>query len=163
MIRLLVKEVCGCCNKIIGLGQAITECENCSSVIHSKCFKNSHYQVINTKYYCKNCECRIDRLYNPFENLCRSQSDHSDTHYNAELGDCFEDISAISNLLNNCSRFKAVNDFNNSLKLTDFKNESFSVLFQNIDGNKTNFDNFSVHMKRLEHKFSVIGLAETYY
>ena len=69
-------------------------------------------------------------LFNPFENLCRSQtqSDHSDTHYNAELSNCFEDISAISNLLNNCSRFKTVNDFNNSLKL--FKNESFSVFFK---------------------------------
>ena len=129
MIRLLVKEVCACCNKNIGLGQAITECENCCSVI------SSYYQVINTKYYCKDRECRIARLYNPFENLCRpqTQSYHSDTYYNAELGDCFEDISGISNLRNNCSRFKTVNDFNNnSLRHTNFKNESFSVLFQNM-------------------------------
>ena len=42
--------------------------------------------------------------------LCRSQtqSDHSDKHDNAELSDCFEDISAISNLLKKCSRFKTV-------------------------------------------------------
>ena len=73
------------------------------------------------------------------------------------MSDCFEEISAISNLLNNCSRFTTVNDFNNSLQLTNFKNESFSVLFPNIHGNKANLGNFSVPLERLEHKFSVIG------
>ena len=28
----------GCCDKNIRIGQAITECGNCSSIIHSKCF-----------------------------------------------------------------------------------------------------------------------------
>ena len=31
----------------------------------------------------------------------------------------------------------------------------------NIDGNYTNFDSFSVELDRYEHKFSVIGIAET--
>ena len=35
------------------------------------------------------------------------------------------------------------------------------MLFLNIDGNKTNFDAFAVDVHRMEHKFSIIGLAET--
>ena len=41
------------------------------------------------------------------------------------------------------------------------KNENFSILFQNIDGNKTNFATFDVNESQLKHTFSVIGLAET--
>ncbi len=34
-------------------------------------------------------------------------------------------------------------------------------LFLNIDGNKSNFDHFTVELNRFEHNFPVIGLAET--
>ena len=36
-----------------------------------------------------------------------------------------------------------------------------SSLFLNIDGNKSNFDQFLVELKRINHDFSVIGIAET--
>ena len=103
-------------------------------------------------------------MYNIFENVCRSLTKiyRFDKHNNAEISDCFEEISAISNLLHNFSRFKTVNDFNNSLKLTNFKNESFSVLFLKISmETKQTLTIFKVHMKRLEHKFSGIGVAES--
>ena len=32
---------------------------------------------------------------------------------------------------------------------------------QNVDGNRSNFDNFAVHLSKMKHKFSVIGIAET--
>ena len=35
------------------------------------------------------------------------------------------------------------------------------MLFQNIDGNRTNFDTFSVELDRITERFKVIGLAET--
>ena len=41
------------------------------------------------------------------------------------------------------------------------KDSSLSSLFLNIDGNKSNFDSFAVNIRRIWHKFSVIGLAET--
>ena len=37
----------------------------------------------------------------------------------------------------------------------------FSSLFLNIDGNRTNFDNFLIELDRFDFKFSAIGLAET--
>ena len=164
MARLLVREVCGCCKKNINLGQAITECGKCTCIIHRSCFKKSLFQIINNRNYCKNCKDSIEHVYNPFEILCRSnsQSEYSDRPYNAEIGDCFEEISAISNLLNGCNRHKTIKEFNNSMQeSTSLINKNFSLLFQNIDGNKTNFDNFAANEKQLGHKFSVIGLAET--
>ena len=35
------------------------------------------------------------------------------------------------------------------------------MLFQNIDGNKTNFDTLSIELDRITARFKVIGLAET--
>ena len=85
--------------------------------------------------------------------MCRSysQNDHSDRHYNAEIGDCFEDISCISNILNNCTRHKTINEFNHSLSNETIRNENFSTFFQNIDGNKTNFDNFAINEHQNKH------------
>ena len=166
MTRLLIKEVCGYCLKNVNIGQAVTECDKCDCIIHTKCFKKSKFQVINNRNYCNNCKETIEKRYNPFESMCRSNAhnDYSDRAYNAEIGDCFEELSSISQLLNNCIRYKTINDFNDSLVNSDtsLMNKNFSVLFQNIDGNKTNFDNFAINIeKQFKHKFSVIGLAET--
>ena len=108
MTRLLVKEVCSCCQKNICLGQSVTECEQCKCIIHTRCFKKSSFATINSKQYCTICKGGIDIIYNPFESLCRSYSenDYSDRHYNSEIGDCFDDLSKISSLLNSCSRFE---------------------------------------------------------
>ena len=38
---------------------------------------------------------------------------------------------------------------------------NLSVLFNNIDGNASNFDNFVAEISQYKHKFSVIALAET--
>ena len=35
------------------------------------------------------------------------------------------------------------------------------MLFQNIDGNKSNFDTLAIELKRYEFEFSIIALAET--
>ena len=41
------------------------------------------------------------------------------------------------------------------------KNSLFSTYFYNIDGNSTNFDLHSASLNILQHKFSIIALAET--
>ena len=166
MTRLLIKEVCECCKKNINIGQAITECDECNCIIHTNCFKKAKFQTINNRSYCHNCKEKIERVYNPFESLCRANSDndYNDRHYNTEIGDSFEELSTISQLLNNCTRYKTISDFNKSLLIENIalENKKFSVMFQNIDGNKTNFDNFAINIeKQFKHKFSVIGLAET--
>ena len=36
MINQLIKEVCEGCSKSVSIGQAITECFNCSNISHTK-------------------------------------------------------------------------------------------------------------------------------
>ena len=68
-------------------------------------------------------------------------------------------IQKMSDILENCRSY-TINDLN-----TDFNQyinkEHGSMLFQNIDGNRTNFDAFSMELQRIALKFQVIGLAET--
>ena len=41
------------------------------------------------------------------------------------------------------------------------QSSNFSLYFNNIDGNKTNFNSLIVDLNRIGHQFSAIGLAET--
>ena len=75
MTRRLIKEVCRYCEKNINLGQVITECDKCKRIIHTKCFKKSAFQTINSKQYCSTCKSGIEVIYNQFESLCRSFSE----------------------------------------------------------------------------------------
>ena len=67
-------------------------------------------------------------------------------------------LQKMSDILEYCKphTMKSVNTEINPL-LT----ENLSMLFQNIDGNKTNFDSFTTEIDRITGKFRVIGLAET--
>ena len=75
----------------------------------------------------------------------------------AEPIEYIESIQAMSNILENCKSF-TIDQFNRSSIVSK---DSFSTYFLNIDGNATNFDNFAVQMSTFQHKFSIIGLAET--
>ena len=76
-----------------------------------------------------------------------------------EINDSDPYIQKMSDILENCRSY-TINDLN-----TDFNQyinkEHGSMLFQNIDGNRTNFDAFSMELQRIALKFQVIGLAET--
>ena len=59
--------------------------------------------------------------------------------------------------------FKTANEFNGEFRRTlkNDKGSPFSVFFNNVDGNFTNFDNLSVEIKKITHKISAIALCET--
>ena len=63
--------------------------------------------------------------------------------------------------MNSCIRNETISEFNEQLTRNNLTENNFSTLFQNIDGNRANFDNFAVKLEELQHRFSVIGLAET--
>ena len=159
------KEVCGCCSKNINLGQSITECTRCDSIIHTKCYKKSSFGYINSKTYCLTCSDKVNVIYNPFENInkLRDPNDchESDKFYEDDLSEIFQDFSTISNLLNICSALASVPDLNRFVTADKIQNTNFSTFFQNVDGNKSNFDSFAVNVHQMDHLFSVIGLAET--
>ena len=66
MIHLL-KEICNHCQKNIRLGDPNFECLSCSRILHSKCFKPSGAQVINSNFYCKTCKTSVIKIFNPFK------------------------------------------------------------------------------------------------
>ena len=60
--------------------------------------------------------------------------------------------------LETCKAHK-VDGFNNSY--SNLISEHMSILFHNIDGNKSNFDALAVSLQRFTKKFPIIALAET--
>lgn len=115
------------------------------------------------------CSSEIDYVYNPFRKLNYTEKCDcdDDKFYGLELNDIVDDITKISDVLENCKSYNNLTDLDNSIRtLTpngagDSISDRFSTLFLNLDGNKSNFDMLAVDIRRLKYNFSVIGLAET--
>ena len=67
-----------------------------------------------------------------------------------------EDIAELSKILSSCQSFNQ-KTFKNCVSIKN----SPSFLFHNIDGNKSNFDNFVCEITQYCHLFSFIGISET--
>ena len=143
----LTKELCNHCRKGVGLGLPHYECFRCNHIFHAKCFKHSAAQVIDNKFYCSSCKHLVPIKYNPFKHMIDS-----------EIEDVDPCIQKLSDVLETCTNY-SLKDFN-TLITTRMQN-NLSTIFQNIDGNKTNFDAFSLELERMSEKFQIIGLAET--
>ena len=145
----LIKEVCPVCSKNIVIGQTIVECFHCDCIMHHKCYRKSNPNSQSNEFYCTRC-IHLDKVkYNPFKLL----TDNDDDDNNLD-----EYTTKISNTLNNCNSYTA-SDLTDIL-CNQVKKQS-SILFQNIDGNKSNFDSLAIETCRYKTKFSVIALAET--
>ena len=130
--------------------------------IHTKCFKNAGFACKSGMYVCNECADNVESRYTPFPST--EISDHSDKFYD---NNACEDmmIKSYSTMLSNCQRYNKTELVNAIQHLEcDGKSPSKNLLssfFYNIDGNATNFDQFLVELKQLDHSFHVIGLAET--
>ena len=158
------REKCECCHKSIYFGQSISECSLCNAVIHTNCFKKSTFKFENNNSYCHNCYFfKYVPRYNPFKNsineLSKSNDESKSHNLNEDPIDVIDTIQTMSNVLENCRSFNNFEDFSKSNLLTD--KSTMSTMFLNIDGNKSNFDEFIVLLKQINKKVSIIGLAET--
>ena len=120
--------------------------------MHHKCYtRSTSNNILSDDFYCPKCVHLAVTRYNPFRLACNSLSDIE----NSEVDDT---IIKVDQILNNCVSYN-VKEFNKALysQMNDFS----SLLFQNIDGNKSNFDTFAIESHRLNKKFSIIALAET--
>ena len=143
----IVKEVCVHCNRNVCIGQPIVECHQCDCAIHFKCYNFAESDPLSEKFYCNDCSFISVKRYNPFR--------HDVNNDDIDLDD---NTQKLTNLLENCS--------SHSVKeLNKIQKENFplkkSMVFQNIDGNKSNFDTLAIELKRFEFEFSIIALAET--
>ena len=145
---VLNKEVCPVCAKTIKISQIIVECFECDCVMHHKCYEKSSVNHTSEKFYCINCAHLATTRYKPF-------SLDSDNEDNTEAD---ETLVKVNHLHDNCNAYSA-NEFNR--QYCNQMNDNSSILFQNIDGNKSNFDQLAIELNRYNNKFSIIGLAET--
>ena len=110
---------------------------------------------------CKTCNKRENLVYNPFKELCSSNSDlfkdsENDKIYSENWSEAIESIQMASSILEKCSGYKF-----KSLHQHVSENSNLTTLFYNIDGNKTNFDVFLSELSTQKTKFSILALAET--
>ena len=160
--------MCGPCNKSINIGQSLLECENCNLAIHTKCYQSAKFSCINELWVCKNCSENQETRYNPFPSGRTTET--SDKFYNEDPNND-PILRAASNILDSCQTYTAAalrTKLKNVIAQSSPENlptpKSFiqsSTLFLNIDGNLSNFNQFLVELKRINHPFSAIGLAET--
>ena len=163
----MIKEVCEPCSRPINIGHPILECQTCQKAIHTKCYKLAGFCAANSLWVCKSCSSKITPRYNPFEQMINHDSDK---FYDDEGASENETIKQISDILNNCQSYttKKLNKAIEKLKPSDQEKSpkhpsftQFSSYFINIDGNTTNFNTLLTELKRVNHKFSVIGIGET--
>ena len=129
------------------LGIPHFECYSCNKIFHGKCFKSSKAEAINNNLYCIDCKTNTTKRYNPFKSMIDCKEDDIDPY-----------LQKMSDILEKCKSY-SIKDFNKEMQI--YSQNSFRMVFQNIDGNKTNFDAFNIEIERLSLKFQIIGLAET--
>ena len=130
----------------------IISCESCKLIWHSKCSLGQfEYDHMKDRWTCNECLSTNPKRYNPFSSIVYDKYDPGDL-------DSIEDIIEISNILEKCGQYN-VAKFNNLAK--SLKENIISFLFNNIDGNASNFDSFASEISLYKNIFSVIGIAET--
>ena len=149
-----IKNRCTGCQKFLLLHNKIISCQLCQNIVHSECAKyNFEYNHLNNSWICWDCSNSDTKKYNPFSNI--SHDKYDPTNLNE-----VDDISEISRLLENCKTFNP-QTFKKFLASNQDVKSKPSAIFNNIDGNSSNFDNFVADISRYNHEFSFIGISET--
>ena len=154
----LIREVCKSCTKQIYIGRPAIICKNCDIIMHKTCALENKFRLFRDNWYCRNCLGTNDIFkYNPFFEILNYHE--IDEKY--DKSDFIESSNKISDILENCKSYKPC-DFKDLVSTHKITNDThISTYFQNIDGNKSNFDQFITELSELDHEFSAIGIAET--
>ena len=152
MMTNQAKEVCSHCQKSINVGNVVNTCYSCDTIAHTKCAKKLKFTKINNTIFCSACAVNIELKYNPFKNIYDLDDD--------SLGDVPEDVIKAISTLENCKAYGS-HDLTSALDTEDIGKSNISLCFNNLDGNKSNFDTLMAQLQSTNHTFSVIGLAET--
>ena len=154
--NMINKERCKGCAKYILIHNKIMKCDSCEIIVHAKCsisLVKFEYDHLQNRWFCWECVSNTPKIYNPFNTMVYDKYDPNNM-------DNIGDLNEISNILQNCQKY---DNLKFSKDLSNFKNEGniFSVMFNNIDGNASNFDAFVSQIGQYKTDFSVIGIAET--
>ena len=128
----------------------------CNNILHKKCKSENNIVKFREQTYCISCINTNDIIrYNPFY-----QASHfaSNGLIDEEPVNYIESLATSSTILENCHSY-SIQELNTNPLLDN--NNVLSTFFLNIDGNASNFDSLTAEIHRLDHKFGIIGLAET--
>ena len=154
----LAPEKCYSCCKPVRSGHPFLVCQQCDRILHKRCKSSDNIKTFRESTYCASCTEKNDIIrYNPFY-----QPPYFNGNNNAsseEPIDYMDSLQTISGILENCQSY-SIRQLNSQESISSEGNY-LSTLFLNIDGNSKNFDNFLIQTSAINHKFSVIGLAET--
>ena len=155
----VIRESCeGCCKEIYTHNPVVI-CQFCSKMIHYKCSIKLKFIFDNDcdSWLCPECFNDKPERYNPFRGFDKYNK-HSPDQNNYD-----DDILKISSILEACNYYdkSEIGKVFASDHDESSKSEKFSVIFNNIDGNSTNFDRFSNEISNLGIIPSIIAIAET--
>ena len=151
----VIRERCLECDKDIMCHNKIMICNKCNIIFHASCAEKSFkFDNVKLEWICENCRNSGSSRYNPFETP-------SDDKYDPSPEQGSSDLDVMSNILKNCSLHnkQSVNKLFENLKATSTPH--VSVLFNNIDGNASNFDSFVADISLYKSRFDIIAIAET--
>ena len=151
------KERCVGCRGYISTHNKIVVCNSCNIIYHAKCSTRLfEFDHINDLWLCWKCVANKPQKYNPFISLTYDKHDPNNLEE-------IDDLTDISNILDSCLLYTS-QEFNKLTDTNPLNNEDksmISVLFNNIDGNASNFDAFLAELGQYKNTFSIIAIAET--
>ena len=126
--------------------------------MHKTCALENKFKLFRENWYCPDCLDTNNIIkYNPFFEILNYHE--IDEKY--DKSDFIESSNKISDILENCKSYRPCG-FKDLVSTHKIANDThISTYFQNIDGNKSNFDQFITELAELDHEFSAIGIAET--
>lgn len=148
-------QICPCCSSFISQSRhCIIGCSICENVVHSKCA---------TEYVCNSCSTdNVAPLASPHFNVFDTGevSDYQMFDHDFELDDHLETLSTASAILDRCDYFD-LSKFDREFSSVNNSSSYLSFYFLNIDGLKSNFDEYCVNHSSLINTFEIICFAET--
>ena len=149
------RESCSDCSGDILSHHKIILCIGCNNIYHAKCAEKSFkYDHVRLSWICRSCSTIGHDRYNPFTSSITDK-------YSPSLNEFSNDIIAMSNILQSCDLYDRAK-LNSLFKSMEHEHSSsLSLLFNNIDGNASNFDAFVADISQYSTKFDIISIAET--
>ena len=130
-------------------------CQGCNVLYHANCSESSfEFEHVKQTWLCISCNATGSERYNPFA-YC------SQDKYDPVPAEVTRDLETMSNILKNCSVYNRKELNSMFRKNKQQSKERLSILFDNIDGNASNFDHFVADLNQYDDSFDVISIAET--
>ena len=92
--------------------------------------------------------------YNPFVGAENDKYDPTSDYFQ-------KDLQVMSNIMRNCKCYDKKGLDSLLQNRTNSDEPYLSILFNNLDGNASNFDSFIADISQFKHRFDVISICET--